>query len=56
MTGGGFGGCTVHLVPESPETKDFISFVSNGYEKRFGRHPESYVFQASNGAKNLNES
>ncbi len=56
MTGGGFGGCTVHLVPESQGTGDFISSVSNGYEKRFGRPPESYVFQASDGAKFLNES
>jgi len=57
MTGGGFGGCTVHLVPsEAQAREDFISFVSRGYEKRYGRLPETYVFQASNGAKVLNQS
>ena len=57
MTGGGFGGCTVNLVSAGKkETDEFIAFVSGGYEKRFGRKPESYVFQPSDGAKLLNGS
>ena len=56
MTGGGFGGCTVHLVPQDPQViENFTSFVSSGYEKRVGRVPEHYVFTPSAGAKFLNE-
>ncbi len=56
MTGGGFGGCTVHLVPSEEQVlANFISFVADGYEKRIGRKPESYIFSPSAGAKFLNE-
>jgi len=55
MTGGGFGGCTVHLMPSDDQvTSHFISYVSEGYEKRIGRKPESYVFTPAAGAKFLN--
>ena len=55
MTGAGFGGCTVHLVPaEEQVVENFISFVSEGYQRRIGRKPEYYVFTASPGAKFLN--
>jgi galactokinase len=55
MTGGGFGGCTVHLVPADDRVvENFISFVSEGYEKRIGRKPESYIFTPSAGAKFAN--
>jgi galactokinase len=55
MTGAGFGGCTVHLVPaEGQVVENFISFVSEGYQRRIGRKPEYYVFTASPGAKFLN--
>lgn len=55
MTGGGFGGCTVHLVPsEEQVVENFISFVADGYEKRIGQKPESYIFTPSAGAKFLN--
>lgn len=57
MTGGGFGGCTVHLVPaEEQVLENFISFVSEGYQRRIGRKPEYYVFSPSAGAKFLNQS
>lgn len=57
MTGGGFGGCTVHLLPKDENViRNFISFVSGEYETRFGRRPESYVFAPAAGAKFLNES
>ncbi len=56
MTGGGFGGCTVHLVPQEEQVvANFISYVAEGYEKRIGRKPESYVFTPSAGAKFLND-
>jgi len=55
MTGGGFGGCTVHLVPaEEQVIGNFVSFVAEGYQRRIGRKPEHYVFTASPGAKFLN--
>lgn len=56
MTGAGFGGCTVHLVPaEEQVIENFVSFVSEGYQRRIGRKPEYYVFSPSAGAKFLNQ-
>jgi galactokinase len=56
MTGGGFGGCTVHLVPADDRVvENFISFVAEGYEKSIGRKPESYIFTPSAGAKFVNQ-
>ena len=55
MTGGGFGGCTVHLVPKEQQViENFVSFVAEGYQKRHGTRPEHYVFTPSAGAKFLN--
>lgn len=55
MTGAGFGGCTVHLVPKDEQVaENFTSFVATGYENRVGRKPEIYVFAPSAGAKFLN--
>ncbi len=55
MTGAGFGGCTVHLVPgEEQVLENFITYVSEGYQRRIGRKPDYYVFNASPGAKFLN--
>jgi galactokinase len=55
MTGGGFGGCTVHLVPQDPKViENFVSFVADGYQKRHGNRPEHYVFSPSAGAKFIN--
>ena len=56
MTGAGFGGCTLHLVPsDAGGTEEFVAHMTAGFEKHFGRKPENYLFQASNGAKILNE-
>ncbi len=57
MTGGGFGGCTVHLVPKEEQVlENFISFVSEGYTRRIGHKPEHYIFTPFPGAKFLNPS
>jgi galactokinase len=56
MTGAGFGGCTVHLVSgDEKALRDFVAFVSEGYQRRIGRKPEHYVFSPSPGAKFLNQ-
>ena len=48
LTGAGFGGCTVNLVA-APLTDEFLRHVAGGYEKLFGREPESFVTSADSG-------
>ncbi|MEE8192153.1 MAG: galactokinase [Gemmatimonadales bacterium] len=48
LTGAGFGGCTVNVV-SAALTDDFLASVSGGYEKLFGRAPESFVTEAAPG-------
>jgi galactokinase len=55
MTGAGFGGCTVHLIPQDRKVvENFATFVIQGYEKQIGHRPEYYVFTPSPGAKFIN--
>jgi len=55
MTGAGFGGCTIHLIPWDEQViKNFVSFVSEGYHKRLGKTPEHFIFSPAAGAKFLN--
>ena len=49
MTGAGFGGCTVNLVPEA-EVENFRREASEAYGETFGKL-ESYVFSPADGAK-----
>ena len=49
MTGGGFGGSTINLV-EDDYVEAFVRGVSRGYETAMGRSPETYVFEAADGA------
>ena len=50
MTGGGFGGASVHIVPE--ESSDFyLSEVKREYQQEFGIEPEGFFVQPSNGVK-----
>jgi galactokinase len=48
MMGGGFGGCTINLIPKSA-TADFQSLVQQEYAKQFGREPEFYVMKIEDG-------
>jgi galactokinase len=52
MTGGGFGGCTVSLVDRS-RLDAFREVVSREYQSTTGAAPTIYVFEASDGAKEM---
>lgn len=49
LTGAGFGGCTVNLVPP-PRVEEFVQRVSVEYPSRTGRTPAIYLAQTANGA------
>ena len=49
LTGGGFGGATLNLV-RSTQADSFRAHVAAGYNKRYGRHLESWVCQVVDGA------
>lgn len=52
MTGAGFGGCTISIVPDDQVT-EFIETVGKAYTKRTGLIPEFYVANTGNGAGRL---
>jgi galactokinase len=52
MTGGGFGGCTVNLLTPGGHS-DFVSFVTEGYERATGIRPEIYECRITNGANEV---
>lgn len=49
MTGGGFGGCVVALVPTTM-VEQVKEVVENNYEKEFGLKPSIYICTATQGA------
>jgi galactokinase len=49
MTGGGFGGCVVSLIPEDL-VDSIIIHVNTHYEKQFGIQETVYICQAEDGA------
>ena len=49
MTGGGFGGCTIHLVRED-NVEGFCATVSRRYHEATGREPVIHVTNAAGGA------
>jgi galactokinase len=55
MTGGGFGGSTIHLV-ESARTRDFQARIVESYQNETGIHPDVYVCSAAQGAGAWEES
>ena len=52
MTGGGFGGCTVNLVP-ADRAHEFAEAVSRGYRERTGHEPLVYAVTPSERAREL---
>ena len=52
MTGAGFGGCTVNLVPED-RVDLFIEQVGKNYKEKTGITPEFYVSEISDGAREI---
>lgn len=54
MTGGGFGGCVVSLVPNDC-VKDVINAVENQYEEKTGLAPSIFVCSAEEGASLISE-
>lgn len=49
MTGAGFGGCAVSLVPEE-NIEEFMSCVPGKYREKTGIDPKIYVCEAADGA------
>ncbi len=52
MTGAGFGGCTVNIVPED-KVDLFIQQVGHNYKEKTGITPEFYVSEISDGAREI---
>ena len=49
MMGGGFGGCTINIVPVSI-LEQFNTSMSAAYEKQYNKKPEIYITQLDDGA------
>ena len=49
MTGGGFGGATIHLVPDD-KIDDYQAFVAERYTGRFQHPPTSFAVRPGEGA------
>jgi galactokinase len=49
MTGGGFGGCVVALVPNAM-VEDVTNYIEQHYQKAFGIKEEIYICRAVDGA------
>ena len=47
--GGGFGGSTINLMPES-EVEEFTKYASQFYKKKYGYLPGFLQVKPSNGA------
>ena len=52
MTGGGFGGCTVNLVPETL-VKGFRARITEEYKRATNLTPEIYICAAADGVRRL---
>jgi galactokinase len=50
MTGGGFGGCTIHLV-DAPAAPAFAHDIAARYQLATGIKPDVYLCDAANGAR-----
>lgn len=52
MTGAGFGGCTVNIVPED-RVELFIEQVGRNYKEQTGITPEFYISEIGDGAREI---
>ncbi|MFV0502787.1 MAG: galactokinase [Lachnospirales bacterium] len=52
MTGAGFGGCTVNIVPDN-KVKDLLDNLPKDYKKETGLNGEVYIANSGNGARKL---
>lgn len=52
VMGGGFGGCTINLVPERL-ADSFLARATRAYEEKFGHAPKVYPVVISDGARRL---
>jgi galactokinase len=48
MMGGGFGGCTINIVPKA-DVRRFIETASRSYHEKFGQDMEAYVVSIEDG-------
>lgn len=53
IMGGGFGGCTINLVPDEIHDS-FIATVTEKFNERYGHKPKIYDVIISDGARRLN--
>lgn len=52
IMGGGFGGCTINLVPED-KYEHFITTAVEKFKEKFGKEPKIYPVKISDGARRL---
>lgn len=48
MMGGGFGGATLHLIPENFKTS-YTQGISNAYANKFGCQPDVFELNLEDG-------
>ncbi len=49
MMGGGFGGCTINIIP-TELISSFSEYIVRGYSGQYGRNPEVYITKLDQGA------
>ncbi len=54
IMGGGFGGCTINLVPKNIHDK-FIKTVTERFNEKYGHEPKIYDVVISDGARKISE-
>ena len=54
IMGGGFGGCTINLVPKNIHDK-FITTVTERFNEKYGHEPKIYDVVISDGARKVSE-
>lgn len=55
MMGGGFGGCTINLVPKA-DTQTFLAVAGKAYREQFGHDMGSYIVAVKDGTGIVNQS